>query len=126
MSREKQVDAAGRLPESREKQVDAAAYKLPDRFVSREEAAAFLGLATATLAQWASDGHGPPFVKFSSGRCAPTRYSLLGLQQFVADPQSRKPRPKATFHKPAPQGDAQPRLNVMRARTRRGKPRGKV
>lgn len=106
---------------SREKHVDAAG-KLPDRFVSREEAAAFLGLSTATLAQWASDGHGPPFVKFSTGRCAPTRYSLLGLQQFVADPQSRKPRPKAAFHKPvALQREGQARLNIHKARRRRGK-----
>ena len=110
---------------SRENPVDVVG-KLPDRFVSREEAAAFLGLATATLAQWASDGHGPPFVKFSQGRCAPTRYSLLGLQQFAADPQSRKPRPKATFRKSALQRDAQPRLNTMKARSRRGKTRGQV
>ena len=104
-----------------EKVVDAV-DKLPDRFVSREEAAMFLGLSVATLAQWASDGHGPLFVKFSEGRCAPTRYSLLGLQQFAADPQSRRPRPVERVRK---FGQAQPRLSVDRCRKRRnGKAKG--
>ena len=99
---------------------------LPDRFVSRSEAAAFLGLAPATLATWASAGHGPAFKKLSAGRSGCVRYSLVELRRYIADPQSYGNRPKATFRKPSQQGAAQPRLNVMKAHSRRGKTRGQV
>jgi hypothetical protein len=99
---------------------------LPDRFVSRSEAATFLGLSPATLATWACAGHGPAFKKLSAGRSGCVRYRLSELEKFAADPQAYRPRPVAKFHKPAHQGGGQPRLNVMKARTRRGKTRGKV
>ncbi len=99
---------------------------LPDRFVSRSEAATFLGLSPATLATWASAGHGPAFKKLSAGRSGCVRYSLVELRRYIADPQSYGNRPKATFRKPASPRDGQPRLNAVKARTRRGKTRGQV
>jgi hypothetical protein len=111
---------------SREKQSVVDGGELCDRFVSREQAALFLGLSPATLACWASESIGPKFSKLSAGRSGCVRYRLSELEKFAADPQAYRPRPVAKFHKPAQQGDAQPRLNVMRARTCRGKTRGKV
>ena len=99
---------------------------LSDRFVSREVAAEFLSLSSQTLASWASAGIGPAFTKLSAGRSGAVRYRLSELERYAADPVGYRPRPVAKFHKPAQQGDAQPRLNVMKARTRRGKTRGKV
>jgi len=50
--------------------------------LSRDEAAAFLGLKTQTLASWASSGRYPlPFVKV--GRAV--RYRLSDLEKFLAD-----------------------------------------
>lgn len=99
---------------------------LPDRYVSRSDAAMFLGLSPATLATWASAGHGPAFTKLSAGRSGAARYRLSELEKFAADPQGYRPRAVAKFHKPAPQRDGQPRLNTMKARSRRGKTRGQV
>lgn len=105
-----------------QKQVDLAGCELGDRFVSREQAATYLGLSVATLACWASAGWGPRFAKLSAGKSGCVRYSLVELRKFIADPQSYGPRPKATFRKPvAIQRDGQPRLNVRKARRRRGK-----
>ena len=99
---------------------------LPDRFVSREVAAEFLSLSCQTLATWASAGIGPKFSKLSGGRSGAVRYRLSELERFAADPQAYRPRPVAKFHKPALQRDGQPRLNINKARSRRGKTRGKV
>lgn len=100
---------------------------LPDRFVSRSEAASFLGLSPATLATWASAGHGPVFKKLSAGRSGCVRYRLSELEKFAADPQAYRPRPVQSFHKPATlRRNAQPRVNVMKARRRRGKAKGEV
>ncbi len=112
---------------SREKQPVVDGGELRDRFVSREQAATFLGLAPATLACWASEGAGPAFTKLSAGRSGAVRYRLSELEKFAADPQAYRPRPVQTFRKPVTlQRNAQPRVNVMRARSRRGKTRGKV
>jgi hypothetical protein len=96
---------------------------LPDRFVSREVAATFLGLSPSTLATWASSGHGPRFTKLSAGRSGCVRYRLSELERYAADPAAYRPRPVARFNKP----DAlklragNPKLTVAKARRRRGK-----
>jgi hypothetical protein len=101
--------------------------ELRDRFVSREQAATFLGLKIATLACWASEGTGPKFSKLSSGRSGAVRYRLSELERFAADPQAYRPRPVQTFRKPViRQRDAQPRVNALKARRRRGKAKGEV
>lgn len=91
---------------------------LPDRFVSRSQAAEFLGLSVSTLASWATLGHGPTFTKLSAGRSGCVRYSLAELQRFVADPQAYRPRAVARFHKPETRG-GQPNVSIARARRRR-------
>lgn len=91
---------------------------LPDRFVSRSQAAEFLGLSVSTLASWATLGHGPTFTKLSAGRSGCVRYSLAELQRFVGDPQAYRPRPVARFHKPETRG-GNPRVSVGRARRKR-------
>jgi hypothetical protein len=93
---------------------------LPDRFVSRETAAEFLGLSTATLASWASAGFGPVFSKLSQGRSGAVRYRFSELEKFAADPQAYRPRPVAKFHKPlALKRGGNPRVSVARARRKR-------
>jgi hypothetical protein len=107
-----------------------AGETLPDRFVSRETAAEFLGLATSTLACWASlrPPRGPRFTKLSAGRSGCVRYSLAELQRFAADPVAYgAPRPVGKFNTAAAlKRGGNPRLNVIKARGRRGKKRGQV
>ncbi len=105
-----------------------AGETLPDRFVSRPIAAQFLGLSPATLACWASAGHGPKFSKLSAGRSGCVRYSLAELQRFAADPVAYgAPRPVGKFNAAAAlKSGGNPRLNVIKARGRRGKKRGQV
>lgn len=76
---------------------------LSDRFVSRKHAAMFLGLSEATLATWASNGHGPAFIKLSNGRSGCVRYRLSELEKFASDPASYCKRPVTAFNKPAKQ-----------------------
>lgn len=102
------------------KTVDGTA--LPDRLVPREVAAEFLGLSPATLATWASAGCGPAVVKMSAGRSGCVRYRLSELEKFVADPLAYRPRPVGAFNKPeALKRGGNPRLNMAKARRRRGK-----
>ena len=93
--------------------------ELPDRYVSREHAALFLGLSPATLASWATLGVGPKFSKLSSGRSAAVRYSLLELRRFAEDPVGYRPRPVAKFNKAANGRKPKPVPNPNSARTRR-------
>ncbi|MBM7806196.1 hypothetical protein JOD57_002033 [Geodermatophilus bullaregiensis] len=52
----------------------------PPVFVRRSEAAAFLGLTTGTMANWASAGRGPAFHRVGSR----VLYDLAELVRFVA------------------------------------------
>lgn len=99
---------------------------LPDRLVSPDVARDFLSVELSTLATWRSEGCGPKYVKLSGGRSGAIRYKLSELLRFASDPQAYGPRPVAKFRKPTDQRDGQPRINSMRARSRRGKTRGKV
>lgn len=74
--------------------------ELPNRYVTRQAAAVFLGLSPATLASWASAGCGPRFTKLSAGRSGGVRYSLAELQAFAEDPVAYGPRPVGRFNKP--------------------------
>ena len=53
---------------------------------TREEAAALLGLKTATLRCWASIGRGPRYLKLHDGSRAPVRYALEELEAYAKDP----------------------------------------
>jgi hypothetical protein len=99
---------------------------LPDRLVPPEVTSDILAIGLSTLAAWRSEGCGPKFVKLSAGRSGAVRYPLSEVMKFAADPTGYCARPKATFRKPALQRDGQPRLNTMKARSRRGKTRGQV
>lgn len=70
---------------------------LLDPFVSREQAAQFLGLRVSTLACWASDNIGPRFVKLSPGRSGACRYRLSELEAYAADPAGYRARVVAEF-----------------------------
>lgn len=109
-------------------QTATAVADLPDRFVDRETAAAFLGLSVRTLSTWASakNGCGPKFVKLSAGRSGCVRYRISELEKFAADPQAYRVRPVARFNKPdATARGGNPRVSIARARRRRGKARQK-
>jgi hypothetical protein len=93
------------------------AASLPDRFVDRRAAAAFLGLSVSTLATWASDGHGPTFTKLSAGRSGCVRYRLSELEKFARDPVTYRPRPVEKFRRP--QSLKQPNVSLARARRKR-------
>jgi hypothetical protein len=91
---------------------------LPDRFVSRDVAAVFLGLSARTLATWASAGCGPRFTKLSGGRSGAVRYRLSELERFAADPAAYRPRPVAAFN-PAKRVQLVKGPNAARSRRRR-------
>jgi hypothetical protein len=98
---------------------------LPDRFVSRDTAASFLGLSSRTLATWASAGIGPSFSKLSAGRSGCVRYRMSELERFVADPQAYRPRPVAAFNRAALKRGGQPSVVIAKARRKRhGKAKG--
>lgn len=100
-------------------QIDA---DLPDRFVSREKAAAYLDLSPSTLATWASLGIGPRFTKLSDGQSGAVRYSLADLRSYMADPQAYRPRLVAPFRKPELlKRGGNPKVTPAKARPRRGK-----
>jgi hypothetical protein len=52
----------------------------PPRYLRRSEAAAFLGLTTGTLANWASAGRGPAFHRVGSR----VLYDVAELVRFVS------------------------------------------
>jgi hypothetical protein len=102
--------------------IDVAGATLPDRLVSRDIAAEYLGLSPATLASWASAGCGPRFTKLSAGRSGCVRYRLSELEKFVSDPQAYRPRVVTQFNKPeALKRGGNPALSLAKARRRRGK-----
>lgn len=95
---------------------------LPDRLVSREVAAEFLGLSPSTLACWASAGCGPALVKMSGGRSGAVRYRWSELEKFATDPQAYRPRLVTKFNKVQLKRTAgNPAIHVGKARARRGK-----
>lgn len=70
------------------------------RLLTREEAAEYMAVSTATLARWASERTGPPFVKLGNGQTGGVRYAVEAIDEFIAertkapkvDNQARKPR----------------------------------
>jgi hypothetical protein len=78
--------------------------KTPD-LLSRQETASLLGLKTATLEAWATDGIGPEFIKLGTGRSARVRYPRRGIQRFLTSPAKYLPargrKPKSSGTSPA-------------------------
>lgn len=102
--------------------IDVAGATLPDRLVSRDIAAEFLGLSPATLATWASAGCGPALVKMSAGRSGAVRYRVSELEKFVSDPVAYRARAVGIFNKPETlKRGGNPALSLAKARRRRGK-----
>jgi hypothetical protein len=54
--------------------------------LTRKEAAAVLGLKTATLRCWATTGRGPRYRKLHEGPRAPVRYAVSELRLYAEDP----------------------------------------
>lgn len=54
------------------------------RFITRAEAAAYLGVSQATLSRWAADRTGPPFVKLCDSDNGSVRYGLDAIEDFMA------------------------------------------
>lgn len=54
------------------------------RFITRAEAAAYLGVSQATLSRWAADRTGPPFVKLCDSDNGTVRYATDALDDFLA------------------------------------------
>jgi len=55
-----------------------------DRLLNEHEAAAYLGLAVATLRRWRWSGDGPNHVKLGPAKGAAVRYTPQALAEFVA------------------------------------------
>ncbi len=53
----------------------------PKTLLTPQEAAAFLGIPSSTLAHWRSERRGPPYVKLE-GRLV--RYRLSDLEEYLA------------------------------------------
>lgn len=51
--------------------------------LTRAEVSRRLGVTPNTLARWAAERTGPPFVKFGSLRCSRVRYLEDGLEEFI-------------------------------------------
>lgn len=56
------------------------------QYLTRKEAAALLGIAPKTLANWASVGYGPRVTRIGA-RC---HYSEIDLEKFVKSQQKEK------------------------------------
>jgi hypothetical protein len=50
-----------------------------------EQAALFLGVAVITLAEWRSQGRGPPYVRLTDAPNAPVRYRPAVLREWVRE-----------------------------------------
>ena len=59
---------------------------LADELLTREELASEWKLKSHTLACWATQGKGPPLVKFGSGRSAAVRYRRSEALAWLNDP----------------------------------------
>ena len=57
-------------------------YNIAERKLRPNEAAAFLGMSTSTLAKWRCYGLGPAFSRISRGICL---YDISDLEAFVAE-----------------------------------------
>lgn len=61
------------------------------RMLTREQAAEYLAVSEATLARWACERQGPPFVKIGRGSNAAVRYPSDLLDEYL---ESRMTKPK--------------------------------
>lgn len=66
--------------------------KTDRRLLTRRQAAEYLGVSQATLARWAAERTGPPFVKLHAGEAGAVRYPSDLMAEFV---ESRIKQPKA-------------------------------
>lgn len=55
-----------------------------DDILSSEEAAAYLGVKTATLLKWSEAGKGPRSCKYGEGRTARRMYRRGWLDEYIA------------------------------------------
>lgn len=69
----------------------AASTPSDRRLMTRREAAAYLGVSSATLSRWAADRTGPAFIKLHEGEAGAVRYPSDLLDAFV---ESRIKQPK--------------------------------
>lgn len=61
------------------------------RMLTREQAAEYLAVSEATLARWACERQGPPFVKIGEGPNAHVRYPSDLMDEYI---ESRMKRAK--------------------------------
>lgn len=61
------------------------------RMLTRAQAAQLLNVSCPTMARWAAERKGPPFVKLADGGAASVRYPASLLEDFIA---SRVRNPK--------------------------------
>lgn len=54
------------------------------RLLTRREAAALLNISTGTLARWAGERRGPPWIKLVEGDAGSVRYPLDALDDYLA------------------------------------------
>lgn len=52
--------------------------------LTRRQAAALLNVSTGTLARWAAERRGPPWIKLVEGDAGSVRYPLAELDDYLA------------------------------------------
>ena len=66
------------------KRNSTAATPATRRLLTRSQAAAVLAVSPGTLARWAMERQGPPFVKLGNAERAAVRYPSDLLEEFLA------------------------------------------
>lgn len=81
--------------------------------LSRNEAARYVGVQPSTLARWATEDRGPPFLKLSPARSGRIRYSVQDLDRWLAEgaPTNRRGARPTTFPR---DGFSRPDADVRR------------
>jgi excisionase family DNA binding protein len=69
------------------------------RLLTRRQAAELLNVSMGTLARWAGERRGPPFVKLTEGDAGSVRYPEDLLDEFLA---TRLKSPKDSCHARSP------------------------
>ena len=64
--------------------IAAEAGHVRPAFLTREQASVYLQISRQTLARWAAERRGPPYVKLTADRTGGVRYPVDGLAKFLA------------------------------------------
>ncbi|MEI6239603.1 MAG: helix-turn-helix domain-containing protein [Planctomycetia bacterium] len=90
-----------------------------DELLTRQQAAALLGLNPHTLACWRTEGRGPALVKFGAGRSAAIRYARSAIEAWLADPVAAEAAAREPWREARRQAMASKAVKASRPAKRR-------